>query len=176
MRMTAALVLAALLFASAAHAADRKIEDFYGRWIGTGQATQGIVNPVATQSRDSEVIIEKAADGFKISWTTMSSMIDDGSRSKVKTTSLAFKRGKKPGVFVELKSGHALDGKKTTWARISGEMLSIAQLVVAEDGQWDATVYDRTLKGSEQMTLSFTRVKNGTIARQASLAMTKAKN
>lgn len=173
MRITAALAFAALFLVSAAQAADRRIDDFYGRWIGTGQATQG---QTATQSRDSEVIIEKAADGFKISWTTMSSMIEDGSRSKVKATSLTFRRTKKPGVFVELKSGHALEGKKTTWARISGDMLSIAQLVVADDGQWDATVYDRTLKGSDQMSLAFTRVKNGAIARQATLAMTKAKN
>lgn len=173
MRITAALAFAALFLVSAAQAADRRIDDFYGRWIGTGQATQG---QTATQSRDTEVIIEKAADGFKISWTTMSSMIEDGSRSKVKATSLTFRRTKKPGVFVELKSGHALEGKKTTWARISGDMLSIAQLVVADDGQWDATVYDRTLKGSDQMSLAFTRVKNGAIARQATLAMTKAKN
>jgi hypothetical protein len=176
MRLTAAVGFAALFLASAVQAADRKIDDFYGRWIGTGQATQGVVNPVATQSRDSEVIIEKAADGFKISWTTMSSTINDGSRSKVKATSMAFKRTKKSNVFVELKSGHALDGKKTTWARVSGDMLSIAQLVVAEDGQWDATVYDRTLKGTDQMSLAFTRVSNGTIARQASLLMTKAKD
>jgi hypothetical protein len=176
MRLTAAVGFAALFVASAVQAADRKIDDFYGRWIGTGQATQGVVNPVATQSRDSEVIIEKTADGFKISWTTMSSTINDGSRSKVKATSMTFKRSKKPNVFVELKSGNALEGKKTTWARISGDMLSIAQLVVAEDGQWDATVYDRTLKGADQMNLAFTRVTNGTIARQASLAMTKAKD
>ncbi len=176
MRLTAAVAFAALFVASAVQAADRKIDDFFGRWIGTGQATQGVVNPVATQSRDSEVIIEKTADGFKISWTTMSSTINDGSRSKVKATSMTFKRSKKPGVFAELKSGYALDGKKTTWARVSGDMLSIAQLVVADDGQWDATVYDRTLKSPDQMTLAFTRVTNGTIARQASLAMTKAKN
>lgn len=176
MRMTVALVFGALFAASAAQAADRKIEDFFGRWIGSGQATQGVVNPVATQSRDSEVIIEKAADGFKISWTTMSSAISDASRSKVKTTSLTFKRGKRAGVFVDVKSGHAMEGKKTTWARISGDMLSIAQLVVADDGQWDVTVYDRTLKGGGQMTLAFTRLTNGTIARQASLAMTKAKD
>jgi hypothetical protein len=42
-----ALGLAAALISSAAQAADRKIDDFYGRWIGTGQATQGAV---ATQS------------------------------------------------------------------------------------------------------------------------------
>jgi hypothetical protein len=176
MRITVALAFVALFAVSTAQAAGRKIEDFYGRWIGTGQATQGVANPVVTQSRDSEVIIEMAADGFKISWTTMSSAINDGSRSRVKATAMTFKRTKKPGVFVELKSGHALDGKKTTWARISGDMLSIAQLVVADDGQWDATVYDRTLKGPDQMILAFTRVTNGTIARQASLAMTKARN
>ena len=176
MRIITALAFVALFVASAAQAADRKIEDFYGRWVGTGQATQGIVNPVATQSRDSEVIIERAADGFKISWTTMSSIINDGSKSKVKASALTFKRGKNPSVFIDLKSGHAMDGKKTTWARVSGDMLSIAQLVVADDGQWDVTVYDRTLKGADQMTLAFTRITNGAIARQASLMMTKAKD
>jgi hypothetical protein len=54
--------------------------------------------------------------------------------------------------------------------------LSITQLAVAEDGQWDLTVYDRTLKDGDQMALAFTRMTNGTIARQASLAMTKARN
>ena len=176
MRIALALGFAALFVVSVAQAADRKIDEFYGRWIGSGQATKGIVNPVATQSRDSEVIIEKAADGFKISWTTMSSDVNDGSKSKVKTSSLTFKRAKKPGLFVEVKSGHAVDGKKTTWARVSGDTLSITQLVVAEDGQWDVTVYDRSLKGADAMGLAFTRISNGTIARQATLAMTKAKD
>ncbi len=176
MRIAVALAFVASLVATAAQAADRKIEDFFGRWVGTGQATQGVVNPVATQSRDSEVIIEKAADGFKISWTTMSSNVGDSSHSKVKASELTFKRGKKPGVFIDVKSGNAMEGKKTTWARVSGDMLSIAQLVIGEDGQWDVTVYDRTLKGADQMTLAFTRITNGAIARQASLAMTKVKD
>lgn len=176
MRIAAALAFVALSAVSAAQAADRKLEDFVGRWVGTGQATQGVVAPVATQSRDSEVIIEKAADGFKISWTTMSSAINDASHSKVKASVLTFKRGKQANVFVDVKSGHAMDGKKTTWARISGDMLSIAQLVVADDGQWDVTVYDRTLKGKDDMTLAFTRITNGAIARQASLTMTRAKD
>jgi len=173
MRIALALGLAASLFVTAAEAADRKIEEFYGRWIGTGQATQGAAT---TQSRDSEVIIERAGDGFKISWTTMSSAIADASRSTVKTSELTFKRGKKPNLFVDVKSGHALDGKKTTWARVSGDTLSIAQLVVAEDGQWDVTLYDRTLKGADAMHLAFTRVTNGKIGRQATLAMTRAKD
>jgi hypothetical protein len=176
MRIALALGFVALAFASAAEAADRKIEDFYGRWIGTGQATKGVVNPVTTQARDSEVIIEKAADGFKISWTTMSSDVADASRAKVKTSTLVFKGSKKPNLFIDVKSGHAMDGKKTTWARVSGNTLSIAQLVVAEDGQWDVTVYDRTLKDADKMTLAFTRITNGSIARQASLAMTRTKD
>lgn len=176
MRIALALGFVALSFASAVQAADRKVEDFYGRWIGTGEATKGVVNPVKTQARDSEVIIEKTGDGFKISWTTMSSDVNDLSRSKVKTSSLTFKRGKKPGVFVDVKSGYAMDGKKTTWARISGDTLSINQLVVQDDGQWDVTVYDRTLKSADQMALAFTRITNGQIARQASLAMTRAKD
>lgn len=176
MRISLALGMAALLLASVAQAADRKVEDFVGRWIGSGQATQGGSSTAVTQSRDSEVIIEKAADGFKISWTTMSSSVTDGSKSKVKTSSLSFKKGKKPGVFTDVKSGHAAEGKKTTWARISGDTLTITQLVIADDGQWDVTVYERTLKGTDQMGLAFKRISNGTVARQAALAMTRARD
>lgn len=175
MRFAVVLGLAAALVTSAAQAADRKIDDFVGRWIGTGQATQGVTNPVATQSRDSEVIIEKAADGFKISWTTMSSDVGNASQSKVKASSLTFKASKKPGMFIDVKSGDALQGKKTTWARLAGDTLTINQLVVSEDGQWDMTVYDRTLKDNDHMNLSFTRLTNGTIGRQAKLSMMRSK-
>lgn len=171
MRIALALGTAALMLASAVQAADRKIDDFMGRWIGSGQATQG---QTPTQSRDSEVIIEKALTGFKISWTTMSSNVGDGSKSKVKTSILNFKKGKHPAVFIDEKAGNAVEGKKTTWARLSGDTLSITQLVIADDGQWDVTVYDRTLKDATHMNLTFTRFTNGQVARQATLSMTKA--
>ena len=173
MRMALVLGFVAAAVLSTAQAADRKIDDFYGRWVGTGQATQGTA---VTQSRDSEVVFEKAADGFKVSWTTMSSNVNEASKSKVKASEITFKRGKKPGVFVDVKSGAATEGKKTTWARLSGDTLSIVQLVMAEDGQWDVTQYDRTLKGADAMTLNFTRISNATIARQATLQMTRAKD
>lgn len=172
MRIATMLALVALSVSSAAQAADRKIDEFYGRWLGTGEATQGATT---TQSRDSEVIIERAADGFKISWTTMSSDTSAPTKSKVKTAELTFKPGGKPGYFVDVKAGNPLDGKKSTWARISGDTLSINQLVVADDGQWDVSVYDRTLKGAQNMELFFTRITNGKVARQASLKMTRAK-
>lgn len=175
MRIALALGMAWLFAVSAAGAADRKIEDFYGRWIGSGQATAG-ESAAATQTRDSEVIIEKAADGFKVSWTTMSSDLSDATRSRVRSSELTFKRGKKPGFFIDVKSGHALEGKKTTWARVTGATLSITQLVVADDGHWDVTIYDRTLKDQNEMTLAFTRITNGAIARQASVAMVRARN
>jgi len=171
MRFSIAVGFAAILVASVAQAADRKVDDFVGRWIGTGQATEGAVNPVATQSRDSEVIVERVADGFKISWTTMSSDIDDGSKAKVKASTLTFKATKKPGLYVDVKSGDPLKGKKSTWARISGDSLTINQLVVGDDGSWDVTTYERTLSGADKMKLLFTRITNGTVARQARLDM-----
>ena len=175
MRIALALGFVAALAASAAQAADRKIDDFVGRWIGTGQATQGVVNPTVTQSRDSEVIIEKAGDGFKISWTTMSTGVNDSSKSKVKASVLTFKKGKRPNVFADVKSGDAMDGKKTTWAVISGDTLQINQLVISDDGSFDVTVYKRTLKDADHMNLEFTRFTNGSIARQASLSMSRMK-
>ncbi len=175
MRIAIVLALIALSLSSTAQAADRKIDEFFGRWLGTGEATQGAAAPVKTQSRDAEVIIERAADGFKISWTTMSSDVTSPTKSKVKTAEMTFRPSGKPGVFVEAKSGNPLDGKKTTWARVSGDTLTINQLVVAEDGQWDVSVYDRTLKEKDTMELSFTRISNGKMGRQASLKMTRAK-
>lgn len=177
MRIAAAFALLALTFSTAAQAADRKIDDFFGRWLGTGEATQanGTGPVVKTQSRDAEVIIERAADAFRINWTTMSSNVDDPSRSRVKTSEISFKRGAKPGLFIDVKSGHALEGKKTTWARVSGDTLTITQLVVADDGQWDMSIYDRTLSGKDEMSLVFTRLTNGKLARQATLKFTRAK-
>ena len=171
MRIFTALALVALSMSTTAQAADRKIDEFYGRWLGTGEATQG---QAKTQSRDAEVIIEKAADGFKISWTTMSSDVTSPTKSKVKAAELTFKPGAKPGFFIDLKSGNALDGKKTTWARLSGDTLIINQLVVTDDGHWDVSVYERTLKGKDDMELFFTRFTDGKIARQASLKMRRA--
>lgn len=175
MRIAIVLAFVALSLSTTAQAADRKIDDFVGRWLGTGEAIQGPATPVKTQSRDAEVIIEKAGDGFKITWTTMSSDVDSPTKSKVKTAEMTFKRGAKPSMFIELKSGNALDGKKTTWARLSGDTLTISQLVVADDGQWDVSVYDRTLKSATEMDAAFTRISNGKIGRQASLKMTRAK-
>src|SRR6185436_2888062 len=121
MRIATMLALVALSVSTAAQAADRKIDEFYGRWLGTGEATQGGADSAKTQSRDSEVIIERVADGFKISWTTMSSDVNAPTRSKVKTAELTFKPGGKPGYFIEMKAGNPLDGKKSTWARVSGD-------------------------------------------------------
>ena len=174
MRIATVLALVALSLSSTAQAADHKIDEFFGRWLGTGEATQGAAT-AKTQSRDAEVIIERAADGFKISWTTMSSDVTSPTKSKVKTAELTFKPGGKPGYFVEMKSGNALDGKKTTWARLSGDTLTINQLVVSDDGQWDVSVYDRTLKDKDTMELVFTRITNGKTTRQASLKMNRAK-
>jgi hypothetical protein len=174
MRIAIMLAFVALSLSTTAQAADRKIDEFYGRWLGTGEATQGAA-ATRTQSRDAEVIIERAADGFKISWTTMSSDVTSPTKSKVKTAELTFKPGGKPGYFIDMKAGNALDGKKTTWARVSGDTLTINQLVVSDDGQWDVSVYERTLKDKDTMELTFTRITNGKIARQASLKMKRAK-
>jgi len=64
-----------------------------------------------------------------------------------------------------------LKGKKSTWARLSGDTLTVNQLVVSEDGQWDVTVYERTLSDGDRMKSSFTRIRNGAVTRQARLDM-----
>ena len=72
--------------------------------------------------------------------------------------------------------GNGLGGNTAVYFDLTvNAPLTINQLVVSEDGQWDMTVYDRTLKDSDHMNLSFTRLTNGTIGRQAKLSMTRSK-
>ena len=160
-----------LLFSSVAWAEDKAMADFIGQWVGSGVSKDG---PAANQSRDGEVVISKSADGFKINWTTMRTQIDDQASSVVKTSSLTFKSTEKPNVFHGLESGDPLKGKKAIWATISGSTLKIQQFIVEADGAWTIQMYDRTLTSPTTMDVTFKRVTNGEVARQASLKLTKA--
>ncbi|HAH08551.1 MAG TPA: hypothetical protein DCL48_00460, partial [Alphaproteobacteria bacterium] len=132
------------------------------------------VDGAETQSRDTDVEISKAQDGFKISWSTMRTEKDDQSQSVVKATSLTFRGTAKPTVFHGADSGDPTKGKKAVWAVITGKTLKISQFMLSDEGKWTMQVYERTLTTATDMDSKFTRFEDGKIARQAELKLKKA--
>lgn len=164
------IALTALGLAQGAWAADAALADFFGEWIGSGKAKDGAT---ATQDRDSTVTIERAADGFKIVWSTMRTQLDDQSASVVKSTTLKFKGTGNPKVFHAMDNGDPLKGGGVAWAALKGNTLQIRSFTVEPNGSWSVQVYDRTLTAPNAMTVDFKRIADGQVARQAQLQLTK---
>ena len=170
------LVLAAT---APALAADRSIEDFYGRYLGQG--TELKVDPGTPlgrpQKRMSEVIIEpaKGEPGFIISWSTMRAKDRSNpgaAEADVKTYHQTFRTTDNPNFFNDVTSGDPLKGAATSWARIHDNTLSIVQVQLDPSGGYYVTHYDRTLT-RKGMDVHFTRIENSKIVRAVQLSLAK---
>src|SRR5436190_609122 len=147
--MRSLLLALSFVFAATApaSAADRKIEDFYGRYLGQG--TELRVDPAAplhapAQKRMSEVIIEpaKGEAGFIITWSTLRAKdrkAPGAGEADVKTYHQSFRATQEPNVFNDVTSGDPLQGKPTSWARIHGNTLSIIQVQIDPTGGYYVT-------------------------------------
>ena len=180
--MRAIMLAVGLVFAMTAPgwAADRKIEDFYGRYLGQG--TEMRVDPAApmkkpAQKRMSEVIIEpaKGTDGFIISWSTLRAKDHNNpgaAEADVKTYHQTFRTTTQSGVFNDITSGDPLRGATTSWAHLHGSTLSIFQVQLDPEGGYYVTQYDRTLT-PKGMDVRFTRIENSKIVRAVQLSLAK---
>jgi hypothetical protein len=170
MKFMSALILGIVLHAAPAWAQDKALSDFFGEWAGSGMAKEA---GATTQNRDTTVTIERAADGFKITWSTMRTQIDDQAASVVKSTTMKFKGTLTPNVFHLTNSGDVLKGGKSAWATLKGATLKLQVFAIEPNGDWTLQVYDRTLTGPKDMDVSFRRITNGEVARKADLKLTK---
>jgi hypothetical protein len=176
--MRAVLLIAALLFASPfqAFAADRKIEDFYGAYLGHGaEEPVGAAGDMEKQTRFSQVIIRPAKEenGFSIEWSTLKLKGDDIPReADTKTYMQTFRAADRPNLYRDITSGDVNLGQDASWAVINGETLSIVQVSVAPDGAYFVTHYDRTLT-PKGMDVRFTRFENSRIVRAVKLSLFK---
>lgn len=171
MRAIAAFAMLMWAMSGAAIAQDKTIGDFFGVWSGSGLAKDG---GAPTQNRDGEVTIEKLGDGFRLTWSTMSTQVDDQSTSALKSTTLKFRATGNPNVFHSTDSGDPLKGGRTIWAVLSGASLKVQLFILNEKGDWTIQVYNRILTSPTDMDVNFTRITNGQVARQASLKLKKA--
>lgn len=176
--MRAVLLTAALLFASTVQslAADRKIDEFYGAYLGHGTEETPASEPgdLEKQTRFSQVIIRPAEEnGFTIEWATLKLKGDEIPReADTKSYSQTFRASDRPNSYRDITSGDPNLGADTSWAVINGDTLSIVQFSVAPDGSYFVTHYDRTLT-AKGMDVRFTRFENSRIVRAVRLNLFK---
>ena len=159
-----------------AAAADRKIDDFFGAYLGHG--TEEIPGEAEAdtekQTRYSQVIIKPAPEnGFSIEWSTLKLKGDDIPReADTKSYVETFRGTDKSNFFRDITSGDPNLYQDTAWAVINGDTLSIVQVSVAPDGNYFVTHYDRTLT-KQGMEVRFTRFENSRIVRAVKLNLLK---
>lgn len=176
--MRAVVAAFAVLFAFAAasvQAADRKISDFVGVFLGHGGEEHAADDDKQLgTSRFSQVIIRPAAEnGFSIEWSTLKLKGDElPDKADTKTYTQTFRATDKPNVYRDITSGDINLNQDASWATISGDTLSIVQVSVGSDGGYFVTHYDRTLT-EKGMDVRFTRFENSRIVRAVRLNLLK---
>lgn len=158
-------------------AADRKVDDFVGAYLGHGteESLAKAADAQEKQTRFSQVIIRPVAGerGFSIEWSTLKLKGDDIPReADTKTYVQTFRGTDKPNFFRDVTSGDPNLSQDTSWAVINGDTLSIVQISVSSDGNYFVTHYDRTLT-KDGMDVRFTRFENSRIVRAVQLSLYK---
>ena len=164
MRVTGFLSAAVILVMGtlAAQAEDLPLSAFYGTWEGNGVAENADSLYFAMTTRDFDVVIEPAGNGFRVMWTTVIRSGGDPNNPDIRRreATLTFERADRPGVYESTDSGDPLEGGVLSWARIDENTLSIHQMTLNENGGFELTTYDRTIT-SLGMELSFRRLRDG---------------
>jgi len=179
MRAVSLSLLVFLGFAFTAQAADRKIQDFYGVYLGHGAEEPGEGAPAKEDqpktSRFSQVILKAAPEerGFTIEWATLKLKGDElPSEANTKSYVQTFRATERSNVYRDVTSGDPNLGADVSWAVINGDTLSIVQVTVAPDGNYFVAHYDRTLT-EKGLDVRFTRFENSRVVRAVKLNLIK---
>jgi len=159
--LCAATILAVGGWAADGLAVERKVEDFYGEYIGRSVAGEGVT------ARDINITIEEVRRGFNISWSTVTHR--KYGKTKRKTYSIDFRRTKRDNIYLSSMRkdvfgnrapNDPMKGDPYVWARINGDTLSVYAMIVTDDGGYDMQIYHRTLT-PDGMHLNFSRYLEG---------------
>jgi len=157
-------------------AADRKIADFYGAYLGHGAEETVVGAPQGERkTRFSQVIVRSAPEekGFTIEWATLKLKGDElPDAADTKSYVQTFRATERPNVFRDVTSGDPNLGADVSWAVINGDTLSIVQVTVGQDGNYFVAHYDRTLT-AKGLDVHFTRFENSRIVRAVKLNLLK---
>jgi len=163
MRLTGLLSAIFLVTATlTARAADVPISAFYGTWQGAGMAEDADSVYFAMTTRDFNVVVGPAGNGFTVTWTTVIHSGGDPNNPDIRRreTTLTFEPADRAGMYNATNSGNPVDGEVLSWARIEDNTLSVFQMALNDSGGFELTSYDRTLTGLG-MELDFRRLRDG---------------
>lgn len=140
-----------------------KLATFFGSFDGNGVANGEDSAYFGVTQRDLDVKISPSGDdGFTVAWTTVLRSGGDPKAPNIRrrSTTMTFAPGPRPGLFHAADNGDPLAGGMISWARVSGNTLTIHQFDVLADGRHEIQTYARTLSGTG-MKLVYTRVVDG---------------
>ena len=161
---------------AAAQTADRRLQDFFGSYVGVAEVDNARSDEGRERDMDIE-IVPYDGDGFRIQWINVTKV--NGRRDvpgvQRSVSEVRFKPaadGK--GFFIEVpRSSPFREREKTTpmrgdpvrWAAIGGNSLYVYSFVVLEDGRYELQIYERerTAKGID---LEFQRIVDGEVVRR----------
>ncbi len=138
------------------------LEQFFGRYQGTGIVESSDENGGSMSLRNLDVVIARAPDdGFRVQWTALIRRLNGNVPSYVrKAVRQSYFPIDRPGVYRGAESGDPMAGESLNWARISGQTLTVYQLVRSDEGGFEVLSYERTLTDGG-MHLVFRRLSDG---------------
>lgn len=141
-----------------AEAADAKLADFGGPWVGS-------TGPSADVMRNATVLIEpRKGGGFVLTWTNFEATEDKPAAPVTeRKRKLTFEPSKRAGLWRASGANDPVAGS-AGWAHIKGRMLTIGIVAVLADGRLEQQIYDRTLT-PKGMKLAYRRVLDGQVAK-----------
>jgi hypothetical protein len=150
----AATATAAAADLQTAEAANAKLADFRGPWVGS-------TGPNADIVRNATILIElHKGGGFKITWTSFEA-VEDKPAAPVneRKGSMTFEPTKRAGLWRAAGANDPVAGR-AGWATIKGQTLLIGIIAVLPDGRLEQQIYDRTLTAGG-MKLVYRRLVDG---------------
>jgi len=157
-----AVCLLVVLGSAGAQSSNEGLDNFFGRYAGTGIVENSDVDGTSMTLRNLDVEIRPASrGGFSVGWTSLIRKFGgDVPTYTRKGLELAFVATDRPGVYREKSPGNVLNGESLTWARLEHPTLTVYQLVPSERGGFEILSYERTLS-DQGMDLVFKRLVDG---------------
>jgi hypothetical protein len=141
-----------------AEAANARLADFSGPWVGSTGTNAEIV-------RNATLLIEPKGSGFTMTWTNFEADQPDAPSTKVtaRARSMSFEASKRAGLWRATGTGDPVLNH-AGWAYIKGRTLIVSTIAVLPDGRLEQQIYDRTLT-DKGLTLAYRRLLDGQTAK-----------
>ncbi len=157
--------LIALFTLSAMSAGAAELEDFYGRWVGSGILTGTTEIDPEFAVRDLDVIIRDSGDGFLVCWITLKrERRAEGRAAERAVTRIRFEPASGEDIY-RAPPRRGSEGAFSAWAELREESQLVFTQNIDEEGHRELQIYDRSPVNADTMRLDFSRLDNEILVR-----------